>query len=216
MSAMPSPCSADIGIASPNPSRRTSWRCSSTGESSFCAHESPSSLLATTTTLLTLLLLPSSSASASSVVLLAILPSFRSHRAVAIRSWVTPTRASHSNSTRSLCLAASSVCSIMARSIAGPSSCRCASLSLPPESALPPPLGDTSARIRSPSTPAVSIRTNPVPPILPQHSRRSRVVPATGDTMASPLDTRLLDILPPPRVRLRLPPAPRRWWLPSR
>mmetsp|Transcript_13397 Transcript_13397/g.31536 ORF Transcript_13397/g.31536 Transcript_13397/m.31536 type:complete len:344 (+) Transcript_13397:701-1732(+) len=158
-SPKPSPCSADIGIALPKPNRSTSRRFSMTIESSSCAHESPSNLFATTTTF-------------------EILPSFRSHRAVVIKSWVTPTLASHNNRTRSLSRAASRVCSIIAR---------------PTES-----LFDFEVRtwIRSPSTPAVSIKVNSVPPILPQHSRRSRVVPGMGETIAPPLEICLLEIRP--------------------
>mmetsp|Transcript_7391 Transcript_7391/g.18331 ORF Transcript_7391/g.18331 Transcript_7391/m.18331 type:complete len:203 (-) Transcript_7391:180-788(-) len=93
---------------------------------------------------------------------------FLSHRIVSERSDVTPSLASNMSNTRSLSLAASIVCRIIAASI--------------PILFLFP----NAASILSPSTPAVSISRKYVPPIRPTHSRRSRVVPATGVTMAPP------------------------------
>ena len=145
----------------------------------------------------------------------------RNQRDVSIKSFVIPTFASIIKNITSDAFAASNVCSIIANSI-WPSSCR-ASCSVRRRCScrsilrlyliLVLPFArcfETQPFIRLPLIPAVSINLNIVPPILPQHSLLSRVVPATSETTASLLPSFIRRCFPWPNFLrpLKLPAPP--------
>mmetsp|Transcript_4006 Transcript_4006/g.4356 ORF Transcript_4006/g.4356 Transcript_4006/m.4356 type:complete len:259 (-) Transcript_4006:41-817(-) len=84
ISAMPSPCSAEIGTGLPNPTLEISLRCSITGEASSSVQRSPSSLLARMSTCRADAV--ASSASTSSSKEMPLESSFRSHRMTSSKS----------------------------------------------------------------------------------------------------------------------------------
>mmetsp|Transcript_13264 Transcript_13264/g.17357 ORF Transcript_13264/g.17357 Transcript_13264/m.17357 type:complete len:211 (+) Transcript_13264:1130-1762(+) len=176
-SARPSPWTADIGRAVPNPTLSASCKFEIMFVfvmSKKSAHISPSSLLASIRTFGCNELISSFSSSR----LYGWQPCFRNHRATSVRSAVTPTFPSNMNNIKSLCRTANNVCSIICDS------------KVPPRS----PLFflellfilkyDSS---RSPSTPAVSTIRNNTGPIRPILSRLSLVVPANPLTIAPPV-----------------------------